>query len=402
MRAKDAAIADDTQFTGLDVASSHEATRRSARAALAEFAAEASPDTWALEALPESLSADQTDKVKEGCYELLLVLAEAVDQPGLSLRLLDQAGRLRAPDRTYHLRRAAYLSKTGDVAAAKDEQRAADATAPSTPVDHFLTGWEQYKRKEFPSANRHFDSTLLREPEHFWARCLSALCELQLEEHKVAKNSLTECIERAPDNAWLYVWRGLASSQLAASAHDRMARRHTQEARTAKDEAEYQFQAALSDYDHVLNVLATKPDNLLRWVLLVNRGSLFVQHEDWEKASADYQAATSLDARRPEAFVGLAKACQGQHKPEEAIEQFGRAIALAPGSAALYRARAEVELARTSLTDDQRSRALADLDQAIRLESSTNPVLARDHAATPGSCMTLAACPRPSRRARLR
>ena len=114
-------------------------------------------------------------------------------------------------------------------------------------------------------------------------------------------------------------------------------------------------------------------------MLLVNRGNLFVQHADWEKASADFQAATRLDAQRIESFVGLAMVYQRQQKPDEAIEQFSRAIALQPGSAALYRARAEVELARKDPTGDQRARALADLDQAIRLESPANPVLALDH-----------------------
>jgi eukaryotic-like serine/threonine-protein kinase len=172
------AFSHDTQFTGLDVSSSHEATRRAARAGLAVFASGASPDSLALETLPASFTEDQRDQVREGCYELLLVLAEASDRPTESLHLLDQAAQLRAPDKTYHLRRATYLSKTGDASGAQGEQRAADSTPPTTPIDHFLTGRDEYKRKEYASANRHFHLTLLRQPDHFWAQCLSALCEL--------------------------------------------------------------------------------------------------------------------------------------------------------------------------------------------------------------------------------
>ena len=331
------------QFTGLDSSSSHEATRRAARAALAVFASRTTPDSWSLEALPASFSADEKDRVREGCYELLLVLAEAVEQPKESLRLLDQGARLRAPDKTYHLRRAAYLSKTGNASAAEQEQRAADATPPTTPVDHFLTGWDLYKRGDLASANRHFDFTLLQQPDHFWARCLSAVCDLRLRDYKVAKERLTWCIDREPDNAWLRVWRGFASSQLAVL-------------KAAKEETDHHFQVALEDYDRVLSLLEKKPDNLLRWVLLVNRGSLFVQHGEWEKASADFQAANSLDPRRPDAQVGLAMVYQRQHKPDEAIEQFSRAIALQPERAALYRARAEVELARNGPTSEQSAR----------------------------------------------
>ncbi len=366
-RGKQAAMTHDTQFTGLNLSSSHEATRGAARAALAVFASRETPEYWALEPLPASFTAGEKDQVTEGCYELLLVLAESVEQPTESLRLLDQAARLRAPDKTYHLRRAAYLSKTGDARGAAQEQRAADAVEPTTPADHFLTGWELYNRGEMASASRHFEITLSRQSDHFWARCLSAVCDLRLREFKVAKERLTWCIAREPGNAWLYVWRGFAASQLAAL-------------KAAKAETDHHFKGALDDYDRVVALLAEKPDNLLRWVLLVNRGTLFVQREAWEKASADFQAAARLDPRRHEAFAGLATVYLRQQKPDLAIEQFTRAIALQSGSAPLYRARAEVELARNDPTGDQRARALLDLDQAIRFESPSNPVLALDHA----------------------
>ncbi len=68
-----------------------------------------------------------------------------------------------------------------------------------------------------------------------------------------------------------------------------------------------------------------------------------------------------------------------QGKPDEAVEQFSRAIACRPDSAPLYRGRADVNLARRHSTPAQRAQALGDLDQAIRLEKPGNPVLARDH-----------------------
>ena len=100
------AFSHDTNFTGLDVTSSHEATRRAARTPhWLCFAQGATPDSWVLESLPASFSADEKDRVREGCYELLLVLAEVSDQPTESLHLLDQAARLRArPDPARRLR----------------------------------------------------------------------------------------------------------------------------------------------------------------------------------------------------------------------------------------------------------------------------------------------------------
>jgi serine/threonine protein kinase/lipoprotein NlpI len=373
------AFAHDTQFTGLEISDNRQATRRVARAALDVFGSRTTSGSWSLEALPDAFSAELKDRIRERCYELLLVLAEAVDQPTEGLSLLDQAAQLRRPDKTYHLRRAVYLSKTGDAAGAERERKAADATSPATPVDHFLAGWELYDRGDLAAAGDHFDFTLARQPGHFWAKCLSSLCELRLGRPRVAQVRLTAFIEREPDNAWLYVWRGLASSQLAAQPGDRTRRGQAQNAGIANEATDHQFQLALADYDKVLELLANKPDNLLRWVLLVNRGNLFVQHDAWEKASADFQAAASLDASRYEPFAGLAILYQRQHKPNEAIEQFDRAIALKPDLAGLYRGRAEVNLARTGATTGERARALADLDQAIRVEAPANPVLAIDH-----------------------
>ena len=72
----------------------------------------ATASDWTLGELPASLSSEQQTEVKEGCYELLLVLAEATaaQDPGQvdrACKILDSAGRLR-PDhsRAYHLRKA--------------------------------------------------------------------------------------------------------------------------------------------------------------------------------------------------------------------------------------------------------------------------------------------------------
>src|SRR5262249_45599534 len=80
------------------------------------------------------------------------------------------------------------------------------------------------------------------------------------------------------------------------------------------------------------------------------------------------------------AYANLAQVDQRRGKPDEAVAEFGRAIAVRPDLAALYRGRADVELNRDDPTSDQRGRALADLDQAIRPEAPGHPVPARDQA----------------------
>jgi serine/threonine protein kinase/Tfp pilus assembly protein PilF len=379
LRAWNVALFHNTQFTGLDVPANQNAGRQAALDALAVMAPPSAAGGKTLAPLPASLTTSQQDQIKEGCYELLLNVAAATDRPTECLQLLAQAARWRPPTMVYHLRRAALLSQVGDQAAAQLEQRAAAAMSATTALDHYLLGQEDYKRGNYAAANRHFETALQLRPGHFWARCLSSVCYLQLRQPTIAKLFLTECIERERDYPWLYVWRGFASYQLAAIADEQLRHQPPSRAKDVRDEARHQFEAALADYAHAERMLDQKPDNELRWVLLVNRGALYVGHEEWDKASGDFQAATQANDRRPEAFVGLARVYERQHKPNEAFVQFSRAIAVKPDSASLYRGRAEVNLGRVELTPQDRKQALADLDQAIRLEDPDNLIRALDH-----------------------
>ena len=67
----------DTQFTGLMLPTNLDLTRAAAEEALGVFGKEGDGGDWTLGELPGSLSSEQKSEVKEGCYELLLVLAEA-------------------------------------------------------------------------------------------------------------------------------------------------------------------------------------------------------------------------------------------------------------------------------------------------------------------------------------
>jgi hypothetical protein len=129
----------ETRFEGLDLPASREATERSARAALAFFDTVSPSNVWALRPLPGSLSPKEQEQVREGCYELLLVLADAADQPAEGLRWLD-ASRLCPATPTYHRQRATWLDRTGDANGAEQERQAAARLEPATALDHFLLG----------------------------------------------------------------------------------------------------------------------------------------------------------------------------------------------------------------------------------------------------------------------
>ena len=372
------ALFHDTQFTGRDLASNQQAIRAAARAALAVFAAPGSGDSWALGPIPATLTEQDQSAVKEGCYGLLLLLAEAAGQPAEGLRILEQAARLCPPTMAYHLRRAACLARAGDQTGAERERSEAQRLQPTTAFDHFLMGQERYKRGDWRAAIRSFDTAIVMQRDHFWAHCLSAICDLQLKRYAEAKAGLGTCLHLDPNFAWLYVLRGFASSQLAALAGRRPRRERRRGTTPFGRMPINSLRRAQADFRHALALLDQKPNDDLRYVLLVNRGEMWLQRANWPNAVADLEAAVRLNGRQTQAHEALALVYQRQRKRDEAFEQFSRAIALRPDSAPLYRGRADLDLASGDLTPARASRTLRDLEQAIRLEVPGNPVLARD------------------------
>ena len=70
------------RLTGLDSADNLRVIRQSARAALELFAADGRQgDEWRLQPWPPSLTEPERNEVALGCYEMLMVLADAVSQP---------------------------------------------------------------------------------------------------------------------------------------------------------------------------------------------------------------------------------------------------------------------------------------------------------------------------------
>jgi serine/threonine protein kinase/tetratricopeptide (TPR) repeat protein len=373
------------------------AVAASARSTLAVFAAKDGADRWELAPLPVSLAADDHREIKEGCYELLLILAGSASSPELGLNLLDQAAGLAPPTRMIHLRRADCLARRGDGAAAASERKQAEALPIELPLDQFLIGKDLYQQGKWAEAIPHFDAVLLNQPGHFWSHYFSALCNLQRRQPVAAKADLTACLQAEPGLAWLHLLRGLASYQIATLARaavgwvkptgniDRPSISDDSRAPgPLRTEIELQLQAAEKDYKRAFDLLEAAPNKDLHYALLVNRGWLWHERKAWDKAEADLQSAIRLDDRRWQAFETLAQVYQRQHRSDPAIAQFTRAIALRPEWAPLYRARAVVNLDRKDQTQAHRASALADLDQAIRLGPAGSPLLALDNASRAG------------------
>jgi eukaryotic-like serine/threonine-protein kinase len=377
-RRRDETLLHDTRLTSFDASGDVKTVRTLALSALELFAEEhAGSDGWDLAPLPSSWTSQEKDEVVEGCYEMLMVLAEAVAQPlpGESavdqareaLRILDRVDSLpHGPLHAFHLRRAAYLDRCGNAEGAKLERASADGLAPMGAFDSFLSGLEQYKRNQFTQAKRYFDDALRIQPNHFWAQCLSAVCDLNSKPPRsaVASARLSACLQSHPNLAWLYLLRGFAYGQMGAAA-------------TTRADAEANFRDAEADYNEVIR---RDPDGTLRYALLANRGLVRFQNRRFDEAVADLSEAIELNPRQYNAYVTLAQVYRQRHEFDKAVEKLGQAIALKPEMAALYRTRALWNLERTTLSPPVRAAALEDLEQAIRLESPGSVELGKDHA----------------------
>ena len=87
------------------------------------------------------------------------------------------------------------------------------------------------------------------QPEHFWAHCLSAICDLQLSEPEQAKAELNACLQAEASFAWLYELRGFASYQVAAL---KLREAENWPGANRSSEAQVHLKAAQSDYDTAL------------------------------------------------------------------------------------------------------------------------------------------------------
>src|SRR5262249_16556002 len=102
--------------------------------------------------LPEALNQTEQDEVTGGCFDLLLILSEAVG-PAEGLKILARAARLRKePPAGYPLRRAAILVQTADNAGRGREEQLAKSLPPATALDHLLIARERLARGQFRDA----------------------------------------------------------------------------------------------------------------------------------------------------------------------------------------------------------------------------------------------------------
>ena len=322
---------------------------------------------WTLaEPLPAVLSEAEKTRVRDGCYDLLLMLSQAVD-PAEGLQLLEQANRVRpVTTATYHLRRADCLERAGDVAGRDRERRAAQQLEPATPLDYFLNGRELATRGQFAAAIRSLETAVQRDLDETSAHLLLAVCYLKIQPKQLsaARTSLRACIQSHPDLVGLYLLRAAISGEEGSQT----------QGKAAVDA----FEAAEADYGRALKL---KPGDAMRYVVLANRGLLRLRSGRLDAAVEDLDAAIRLKPNQHQAHTTMGQVLQRQGRLDDAAAAFGRAIACHPEPAVLaglYRTRGLIYAPRRDVTPGQQAAALRDLEEAIRREPD-EALKASDH-----------------------
>jgi serine/threonine protein kinase/Tfp pilus assembly protein PilF len=348
-----------TLYTGMELAENGRATRAAVKNALVVYGIR--PGDSAPPNLDAELTAAQQAEVRADCYQLFLILAETHAQAATSanpgtpgpkpplneaIAFLTQALRFGAPSPAYYLRRGRYLRLLGDDAAAAEADKAAAGVEARHLFDHFLMADEWYRRGDFERAIRGFDLVLDRQPGHFWAHYLSALCLLRQHRPAEARAHLGACLAQRADFVWLFLLRGFAQGELQA------------------------FDAADADYQKALQLPL---DEYARYVLFVNRGVLRVRQERLGDAVSDLKNAIALKPKAYQAYANLAQAYIRQKQMDLALVQLDRAVELEPALAHVYRLRARLRLERR-----EPALALADLDRAIARADRSDPMHADD------------------------
>jgi tetratricopeptide (TPR) repeat protein/predicted Ser/Thr protein kinase len=367
---RDEALFHATLSTGEGSGNDLRAARDKAREALGLVGVTLAANTeWSL---GDSFTAQEKNEVREKCYELLLVLADAEAQPlpgqateeqrrraAEALLILDRAPLLGLQTKAYHLRRARFLELCGRQEAAAQDIARADQQPAQSALDHYLLGDELYRQGSPDKAEKEFQQTIRAEPGHFWAEYFQALCYVRMFKPDLARDSLNSCVSKHADIVWIYLMRGFALGQL-------------------KD-----YEDAEADFDKALTLLEKQPNSEAAYVLYNNRAIMRVGQKKFEGAIADLRQAIVLRPRQYQAYASLAQTLHLLKQPGEAVGQLDEAIKAAeplvasqvvePATLALlYRTRARFQREREDI-----AAALADMERAAALAPAGSVMLAQ-------------------------
>jgi serine/threonine protein kinase/tetratricopeptide (TPR) repeat protein len=303
-RARDDALFQATLASGTASRSHIEATKQKVQAALTTIGA--SPISVSV--IPAYLTPEQQGEIKTGCFELLLVLADATAQrldadndaaaqskAKEALAILATAQQLGFATHTYHQRCARFLELAGQQERAAEEKNRARELPPRNDMDHYLVGCESYREGRTKDAGKSFEQALRLRPNHFWARFYQALCHVREGQLIAARDNLTNCLGQHQE-VRIYLLRGFVHGQLGELA-----------------EAEEDYNAAQKKLDQ-------HDDAEMRYALYNNRAVTRLARNFVDEAKADLQAAIKLAPTQYQAYITLSQVYKQQGKLTSALD----------------------------------------------------------------------------------
>ena len=302
-------------------------------------------DTWQAQAGFRDLRPAQQASAEEGVVELLFIFGRLqMDRRASQAPAEHQAGDRRAVEAFSRIQTfpapipAVYLwiadchDAAGDTQAANEARAKAEATQPTTAVDHFLLGQYHAHHGRQDQALASYWQALTQQPDHYLSVLAAGAALGELKNYESAEAMLTGAIAMNPHTVIAYVQRALA--------------RQSQN-KTVLAQADIQE--------------AKKLDPELASALLSRAGEYQAKFQ-FDKALADYSEAVRLDPTAA-AYTGRGLNYLFQGDLDRALADCHERIRLEPGSASAYAMRAEVYRVKGDWV-----KAMADANEAIRLD----------------------------------
>src|SRR5262249_46306576 len=145
-----------------------------------------------------------------------------------------------------------------------------------------------------------------------------------------ALGNLNICMQNHPEMVELYLLRALVHGERGNQARSSIDPKDPARTRLLQEQAAGAFEAAEADYRRALE---RQPTEDLRYVLLVNRGGMYLQADRFAESLGDLELAIRLKPGPYQAYSHLAQLSQRRGQMGEASRALGEAIARAPDPA---------------------------------------------------------------------
>lgn len=345
-----------TPFSGLDLQSKIELSKKEIQKALGLFGVDLESNRKLV--LNGGFTERERVEIAEGCFELILILSDVESQPlpeesrekhieraERGLAILKAAQELTPRMPSLGLRPWRLLKQAGEEEAALKVLTETNEKRPETAFDYFLIGEDHFRLGDVKTAQAALYEALQRQPNHFWTQFYLALCALQSNSPAEARTYLNSCLSQKPAFVGLHTLRGLAHTALKSYDH------------------------AADDYQKALDL---NPEPSIRYGILVNRALMRFDLDDTEHAAQDLESAIALKPDQYQAYVNLARVLE-KTSIEKATQALESAIERQPKMGALYRLRAQFRVKQKQIDE-----AIADYDLAIDKEPPHSPAVHAD------------------------